>query len=133
MPYKDPERQREYQNNWLRKRWRDWLAANGPCVDCGSWEDLEVDHVNPAIKISHRIWSWARERREAELAKCVARCKPCHKDKSREQTWKRRFCPQEHDTSITGRDSQSRCKQCRLEIEYPRRNAHRRKHSGGFA
>ena len=80
-----------------------------------------------AIKISHRIWSWARERREAELLKCVARCKPCHKNKSRKQTWRRRFCPFGHDTSITGRDSQSRCKQCRFEIEYPRRNAQRRK------
>jgi 5-methylcytosine-specific restriction endonuclease McrA len=82
MPYADPERQREYAREWMAKRRRVWLQANGPCVDCGSWEELEVDHVDPATKISHRIWSWSDERREAELAKCVIRCRVCHDIKS---------------------------------------------------
>jgi len=33
--------------------------------------------------VTHRVWSWARERREAELAKCVVRCVACHLVKTR--------------------------------------------------
>lgn len=43
---------------------------------------MEVDHVDAATKVTHRVWSWAALRREAELAKCVVRCTDCHKKKS---------------------------------------------------
>ena len=82
MPYKDPQQQREYQRRWMTRNRQKWLAQNGPCVDCGAWADLEVDHQDPAQKIDHRIWSWSAERREVELAKCVTRCRVCHKAKS---------------------------------------------------
>jgi hypothetical protein len=45
---------------------------------------LELDHVDPALKVSHRVWSWARERREAELAKCQVLCHDCHVAKTAE-------------------------------------------------
>jgi hypothetical protein len=82
MPYADPARQSDYQASWLRCRRATWLAEHGPCVDCGTWEDLEVDHADASTKVTHRVWSWARERREAELAKCAARCASCHKKKT---------------------------------------------------
>jgi hypothetical protein len=82
MPYRDRAAQRAYQKEWCRRRREEWLKEHGPCVDCGSWENLEVDHVDPRLKISHRVWSWKRERREAELAKCVARCSSCHQEKT---------------------------------------------------
>lgn len=82
MPYKDPDKQREYQRKWLQKRRQEWLEENGPCIDCGCWDDLEVDHIDPELKDTHRIWSWTKERRDAELAKCVPRCKPCHLQKT---------------------------------------------------
>jgi hypothetical protein len=78
VPYSDPARQREYQRQWIAKRRADWLAENGPCVDCGSWSNLDVDHVKASLKVTHRIWSWSDSRRAAELEKCVARCEPCH-------------------------------------------------------
>jgi hypothetical protein len=78
MPYKDAEQQREYMRLWMAKRRADWLAENGPCVDCGSAEQLEVDHVDASTKVSHRVWSWTAVRRAAELTKCVVRCLPCH-------------------------------------------------------
>lgn len=82
VPRPDPEAQRKYQREWLAKRRAEWFAANGPCVDCGSWDDLELDHFDSATKIHHVVWSWATERRLTELAKCVARCHPCHVIKS---------------------------------------------------
>jgi hypothetical protein len=82
VPYKDPERQREYQRKWQAARRAAWLAENGPCVDCGTWENLEVDHADANTKVDHRVWSWSDARRVVELAKCVVRCYPCHMAKS---------------------------------------------------
>jgi len=78
MPYVDPEAQLAYQREWIKKRRLDWIAENGPCVDCGTWENLEVDHVDASQKVTHRIWSWSKARRDAELAKCAIRCIQCH-------------------------------------------------------
>lgn len=69
---------RAYQRSWLSKRRNEWIAANGPCKFCGSWEKPEVDHIDPAQKIAHNVWSWTKERREAELAKCRILCRSCH-------------------------------------------------------
>lgn len=84
MPYKNKDRQREFQRKWVSKRRQDWLLANGPCVKCGSWEELQVDHIDPSSKVDHRIWSWAAMRREIELKKCQVLCAACHLDKSME-------------------------------------------------
>jgi hypothetical protein len=55
-----------------------WFAENGPC-SCGSWEDLQVHHIDPSTKVDHKVWSWSEARRYAELSKCVPKCRPCHK------------------------------------------------------
>lgn len=78
MPYSDPERQRKYQLQWMLNRRLGWIAEHGPCIDCGTWEHLEVDHVSARLKVSHRVWSWREEKRRKELAKCVVRCHSCH-------------------------------------------------------
>lgn len=84
MPYKDKEKQAEYQAAWMQKRRQAWLLEHGPCAHCGSWEDLEVDHIDRTKKLSHRVWSWSKERRDAELAKCQVLCRTCHMEKGRE-------------------------------------------------
>jgi 5-methylcytosine-specific restriction endonuclease McrA len=81
VPYKDPAAQSAYQTAWVASRRKAWFDEH-PCVDCGTAEGLELDHVDPAQKVSHRIWSWSAERREGELAKCVSRCTPCHDAKT---------------------------------------------------
>ena len=88
MSYKDPEQRREYQRKWIAQRREEWLIANGPCVRCASWENLQIDHKDPKKKVSHKIWSWAKERREKELAKCQALCEKCHLEKSSEENKK---------------------------------------------
>lgn len=63
-----------------------YLTENGPCVKCGSWERLELDHVVsvPAVnnRISQKLWRWSKTRREAELAKCQVLCRHCHRAKT---------------------------------------------------
>lgn len=81
MGYADPAQKSAYQNQWMARRRAGWFADKS-CAQCGSTEDLEVDHVNPSAKVDHRIWSWSKERREAELAKCHVLCRPHHQEKS---------------------------------------------------
>jgi hypothetical protein len=86
VSYKDPEKRRayhrEYDRKWLAARRNAWLAENGPCVDCGTWDDLQIDHVDASTKISSRVWSWSEKKRLAELAKCVVRCRVDHQEKT---------------------------------------------------
>jgi 5-methylcytosine-specific restriction endonuclease McrA len=81
MGYSDPEMQKKYNREWYARRRASWFA-NRSCVDCGAADDLQLDHVDPSQKVSHRVWSWSQARREAELAKCVARCGDCHLKKT---------------------------------------------------
>lgn len=82
MPYKDKEQQKEYSRIWKKARRDIWLQENGPCNNCGSYNDLEVDHINPNTKIDHKVWTWKLERRLIELAKCQVLCYDCHLVKS---------------------------------------------------
>lgn len=81
MPMATPEAQREYQRKWKARRRADFFADKC-CVRCGSTERLELDHKDPKLKISHNIWSWSKERREAEIAKCQVLCNECHQVKT---------------------------------------------------
>lgn len=82
MPYKNPVAQREYQRRRVAARRAQWIKENGPCVRCGSWSILEVDHIDPTQKADHRIWSWATAKMLSELVKCQVLCSNCHKTKS---------------------------------------------------
>lgn len=81
MPYKDPEKQKEYQKKWMAKRREAWRSGKR-CIQCGSYEDIQLDHKDPSQKVSHRIWSWSLTRREAEIAKCQPLCRKCHRIKT---------------------------------------------------
>lgn len=80
MPYKDLAQQREYQRQWMANQ-RAVFFAGKSCVDCGSAEDLELDHLDKTTKADHRVWSWSSKRRQAELEKCVVRCDACHNER----------------------------------------------------
>jgi len=69
-------------SRWRHIRRGRWLWKNGPCQRCGSWTDLEVDHIDPATKVSHAVWSWSKPRRMRELEKCQVLCRVCHQKKS---------------------------------------------------
>lgn len=112
MPYKDKEKQREYQKQWMASRRADFFKDKS-CVECKSVENLELDHIDPSKKITHNIWSWSKSRREEELAKCQVLCKECHKEKTREQ-----FTTSTHGTYAMRVNHGCECEQCK---EYIRR------------
>ena len=74
------EYMKAYQNKWLQDRRTEWLQENGPCKQCSSWENLEIDHIDPNQKEYNiaTLWSRKKEFREKELAKCQVLCKSCH-------------------------------------------------------
>ena len=75
------EKKREYARQWMAKRRADYFKDKS-CVQCGSRENLELDHIDPSTKLTHCIWSWRLERRLEELSKCQVLCCDCHTDKS---------------------------------------------------
>lgn len=74
---------------------------------CGMIEELEIHHIDPTIKVSHRIWSWAPARRNAELAKCEVLCHDCHL----KETWQGRRAL--HGTTTRYNKWRCRCPACR--------------------
>ena len=80
------EEKRAYQRQWIAKRRTAWIIEHGPCVVCGSWLDLEVDHEDPTQKLLNPATLWGMSpknpKRIAELAKCRVLCSLCHKLKS---------------------------------------------------
>ena len=108
MGYADKTKQAEYQRNWMRKRREAWFADKS-CERCGTTENLELDHLDPQIKVTHRIWSWRADRREAELAKCRALCQRHHMERTIEQ-----LSTAQHGVTVTLYDDYGcRCEPCR--------------------
>jgi hypothetical protein len=48
---------------------------------CGTWNDLEVDHRDRTSKVSHRVWTWNRDRAALELEGCQVLCRVHHIEK----------------------------------------------------
>jgi len=105
------ETKRKYQRDWMAKRRRTWLRENGPCSKCGSKRGLQVDHIDPLLKVSHNVWSWSSERRVEELAKCQVLCSSCHKKKTTLQRREQHPIPHGTDSGYTRR--KCRCPDCR--------------------
>lgn len=77
MPYKDIKKQRACQNEWIKSRRLEWVKANGPCVDCGATDNLQVTFTDIKARTTHRVWSWSDARRKEALKSCVVCCRKC--------------------------------------------------------
>lgn len=108
MGYKDKEKQKEYARNWIKAR-RDAYLIDKVCAICGDTSRLEIDHIDPKTKVTHRIWSWALLRRNEELKKCQILCYACHKKKTISQTLEKSIT---HGNS--GYDRMCRCEICKV-------------------
>ena len=81
------QKKRDYQNQFLKERRDGWIEKNGPCSQCKTWDNLEIDHIDPKDKEmqpSH-IWSRKEAVRLRELAKCQVLCRDCHLGKTRSE------------------------------------------------
>jgi hypothetical protein len=103
---RDREKLRKVQREWMRKRRAEFFAGK-VCVKCSADKNLELDHIEPADKLSHCVWSWAKIRREVELAKCQVLCNQCHKAKTQAM-----YPERQHGTSAMYRRG-CRCEPCR--------------------
>lgn len=126
MPYADPERQRAFQRERMARLRADWMSDNGPCAQCGSKRALEVDHIDPETKISHKVWSWSLKRREKELAKCQVLCHRCHVKKTRQELLRVRS----HGTYQRYSNSSTRCRCIACKAASARHKARWRKRTG---
>lgn len=115
MPYKDRDKQREFQKKWVSQRRSEFFSGKC-CSKCGSYGDLELDHVNMEDKVSHRIWSWTESKRLEELKKCQVLCHDCHNEKSLED--KKLYCNRGHFYSVFGKTEDGKCAECRRLKEY---------------
>lgn len=106
MPHTTETRARAYEK--IKARRKKYFDENGPCKNCGSWENLELDHINPEEKEHHAIWSWREERIIKELEKCQPLCRKCHMEKTIRQISKNI----EHGTTTKYRYG-CRCDSCR--------------------
>ena len=75
-------RANEYMKARYRRRRNTAIERlGGICVDCGSSQRLEFDHVDPSLKefnIGQCFTSMSKERLDQEVDKCVLRCIGCH-------------------------------------------------------
>lgn len=59
----------------------------GKCVECGTVEELEIDHINPATKEFPvgAMWGVARAKYLKEIQKCQLLCKTHHTVKTTDE------------------------------------------------
>lgn len=98
------QRQRESPNTAIhqcRQVWLDWKKAHR-CKHCGTNNHIEADHLRDKVKNCSYYPYWASnggtEALKAELAKCQALCRFCHRLKSAKERgtnvqnrWKRKI------------------------------------------
>jgi hypothetical protein len=119
MPYSDREKQRDYQNTWMSARRLKYIALNGGmCRKCGSTDRLEFHHIDPKLKVSHRVWSWTAERILAELIKCELLCHMCHNQATIDQFGFKQYI---HGTNTCYTEMPCRCQLCRDAVAADRR------------
>lgn len=111
MAYKNKDEQRAFQIAWKDTRRQEFIDSRGGCCEkCGSFDRLEVDHIDKSLKTMNptRIWSRREEVRDAELANCQVLCYACHKEKTTAERYV------DHPHGVYGRYKYGcRCSLCR--------------------
>lgn len=104
-----------------------WIKENGPCRQCGSTVDLQIDHIDPSKKVFRISDCWAsmKPERLAELEKCQVLCQKCHQRK----TIRESFPERQHGSIKMYTKGKCRCSLCRAANAERRRGQYRRKNA----
>lgn len=117
MPSKDPNYMKEYMRK-RRKNRRDKLISllGGKCVDCGTTESLEFDHLDPKTKRFEiaDAKDGPEDLLTEEAKLCALRCSKCHQKKTRDK-WEFGSEPARHGT-IWMYKKKCRCDDCKKAI-----------------
>lgn len=88
MPHKDKQEYNDYLNAYMKKRWENRRTTaiaylGGKCLECGTTEDLEFDHIDPSTKVCSvaKASSFSEQRFWAEVDKCQLLCHTHHREK----------------------------------------------------
>jgi 5-methylcytosine-specific restriction endonuclease McrA len=88
MPYKDDDKQRDFQKKWVAKRRSDHFKGK-KCASCGkaiTAKTAELDHKKAKMnRTGHKIWSREKKDRDKEIKKTQILCTACHKKKTAKQ------------------------------------------------
>lgn len=134
MPYKNPLDLKIARKRWKKSRLlrnkekkRVWISENGPCVKCGSWNQIEIDHIVPVGRRNYDnvdIFGWAPERLKKELQNCQCLCNACHCKKSADEKRGVRRNPN-HGLNSYARHG-CRCEVCRAAMVANKRKQRKR-------
>jgi 5-methylcytosine-specific restriction endonuclease McrA len=103
--------QREYQlARYHRRRAAAIESLGGKCVECGTTDDLQVDHVDPETKEVENFKAWGRAEAAfwAEIKKCQLLCRRCHIAKTAKERRK-----EVHGTWGMVRNRKCTCRECK--------------------
>lgn len=86
MPYKDIEKQKTFQREWVAAR-RALYLEDKHCRKCAqknilTMTNLQIDHIDPKDKWKHRIWSYSWAVIMKEMKKCQILCEKHHFEKT---------------------------------------------------
>lgn len=114
-------------NRYHEKRTMAIEYLGGKCVECGSRENLEFDHIDPEQKTFDigDVWSFKDSSFWAEIDKCALRCNEHHRARTILQ--KRN----EHGGGLTGISNCS-CELCRARRNARTRELKNLKQAGGL-
>lgn len=107
------EQMREYMRTYRARRIQQAVERlGGECARCGSKEQLEFDHIDPATKLrpvtllqhasAKAFW--------AEVGKCQLLCHDCHVAKTRTDAG--RAEPEHGSLTMYGKGRKCRCRAC---------------------
>lgn len=84
------EQYNAYMRDYILKRYHRRMTEartflGGKCVECGSSNNLQLDHIDRKTKEGTvaNIWSYSKEKFWKEVKKCQLLCQPCHIVKGR--------------------------------------------------
>lgn len=113
-----PARSTKYMRDYMRARHHDRRARvvaylGGRCVLCGTTDNLEIDHIDPAARRYrvHRMLILSEEKMWAEVEKCQLLCGRHHDEKTMREKGHRPAGEYGHGTHAMYR--YCKCDQCR--------------------